>query len=78
MLAALNSGTDNDSAKCHKTDVEKFIRKFSSLCQYLKEAKKTIMVLLGYYVPYFTEMDDKGLTEVIRLYRLRFFVKIRL
>jgi hypothetical protein len=39
-MLALNSALDNDSTNANKTDVEKFIRKFSSLCQYLKEAEK--------------------------------------
>ena len=65
LMLALNSALDNDSANANKMDVEKFIRKFSSLCQYLKEAEKdNYGFYWDYYVPYFTEMDDKGLTEV--------------
>jgi len=65
LLLAISSAADNDSTSANKTDVEKFIRKFTSLCQYLKEAEKdNYGFYWDYYVPYFTEMDDKGLTEV--------------
>ena len=65
LMLALGSAADNDSANADKSDVEKFIRKFSSLCQYLKEDEKdNYGFYWDYYVPYFTEMDNKGLTEV--------------
>jgi len=62
---ALEAALDNDSANVSKTGIEKFIRKFSSLCEYLKETEKdNYGFYWDYYVPYFTEMNDKGLTEV--------------
>jgi tetratricopeptide (TPR) repeat protein len=65
LMLALNSALDNDSTNTNKTDVEKFMRKFSSLCEYLKGAEKdNYGFYWDYYVPYFTEMNDKGLTEV--------------
>ena len=65
LMLALSSAADNDSSNANKTDVEKFIRNFSSLCQYLKEGEKdNYGFYWDYYVPYFTEMEDKGLTEV--------------
>ena len=62
---ALDAALDNDSANESKTEIEKFIRKFSSLCEYLKETEKdNYGFYWDYYVPYFIEMNDKGLTEV--------------
>lgn len=65
LMLALNSALDNDSTNANKTDIEKFIRKFASLCQYLKETDKdNYGFYWDYYVPYFIEMNDKGLIEV--------------
>jgi Tfp pilus assembly protein PilF len=65
FMLALNSALDNDSTNISKTEVEKFIRKFSSLIEYFKEAEKdNYGFYWDYYVPYFTDMNDKGLTEV--------------
>jgi tetratricopeptide (TPR) repeat protein len=59
---ALSSALDNDSAGVNKTVVEKFIRKFSALCRYLKETEKDgYGFYWDYYVPYFIEMNDKDL-----------------
>ena len=59
---ALSSALDNDSASVNKTVVEKFIRKFSALCRYLKETEKdNYGFYWDYYVPYFIEMNDKDL-----------------
>ena len=58
---ALSSALDNDSTSIHKTAVEKFTRKFSALCGYLKETEKdNYGFYWDYYVPYFIEMNDKG------------------
>jgi hypothetical protein len=65
LALALNSALDNDSANAGKTDTEKFIRKFSSLCEFLKATEKdNYGFYWDFYVPYFTEMNDRGLTEV--------------
>jgi tetratricopeptide (TPR) repeat protein len=65
LMLALNASLDYDSINMSKTDIEKFIRKFSALCQYLKETEKdNYGFYWDYYVPYFTEMNDKGFTEV--------------
>jgi tetratricopeptide (TPR) repeat protein len=60
LMLALSSALDNDSIYRNKTAVEKFIRKFSLLCGYLKETEKDgYGFYWDYYVPYFTEMNDK-------------------
>ena len=59
-MLALSAALDNDSSYKQKTAVEKFIRKFSPLCGYLKETEKdNYGFYWDYYVPYFTEMYDK-------------------
>ena len=66
LVLALNASLDFDSTNANKTDIEKFVRKFSTLCQYLKETEKdNYGFYWDYYVPYFTEMDDKGYLEVL-------------
>ena len=65
LILAVSSSLDYDSSNVNKTDVEKFIRKISILCKYLQETEKdNYGFYWDYYVPYFTEMNDKGLTEV--------------
>ena len=65
LILAVSSSLDYDSSNIAKTDVEKFIRKISMLCKYLQETEKdNYGFYWDYYVPYFTEMNDKGLTEV--------------
>ncbi|HLA57676.1 MAG TPA: tetratricopeptide repeat protein [Puia sp.] len=65
LVLAVNSSLDFDSTNVNKTDVEKFIRKISMLCKYLQEIEKdNYGFYWDYYVPYFTVMNDKGLTEV--------------
>jgi hypothetical protein len=62
LLLSLNSALDYDSGNINKTDVEKFIRKFTTLCSYLQETKKeNDGFYWNYYVPYFSEMNDKKL-----------------
>ena len=61
LMLALSSALDNDSSLMNKTAVEKFTLKFSLLCGYLKETEKDgYGFYWDYYVPYFTEMNDKG------------------
>jgi hypothetical protein len=60
----INAALDLDSANVNKTEAEKFIRKFSSLCGYLQEnAKNNSGFYWTYYVPYFVEMNDKDFVE---------------
>lgn len=62
LLLSLNSALDYDSGNINKTDVEKFIRKFTTLCSYLQETKKVNDGFYwNYYVPYFSEMNEKKL-----------------
>ena len=71
---ALSSALDNDSASVNKTVVEKFIRKFSALCRYLKETEKDgYGFYWDYYVPYFIEMNDKDLVDTLCLYCFYWF-----
>ena len=66
LILTLNSALDNDSSNINQTDVEKFIRKFSSLCAYLKETEKdNYGFYWDYYVPYFTELNDKGYIKTL-------------
>jgi len=65
LVLAVNSSLDFDSTNNNKTEVEKFIRKMYMLSKYLQEIEKdNYGFYWDYYVPYFTEMDDKGFTEV--------------
>ncbi len=64
LMLALSSAMDNDSSNINKTAVEKFIRKFSALCAYFKETEKNgYGFYWDFYVPYFIEMNEKGLVE---------------
>ena len=64
LMLALSSALDNDSSNINKTAVEKFIRKFSALCSFLKETEKNgYGFYWDYYVPYFIEMNDQGFVE---------------
>jgi len=64
LMLSLNSALDSDSSNIRKSAVEKFIRKFSDLCGYLKEIDKdNYGFYWDYYVPYFTEMNDRNLLE---------------
>lgn len=60
MAAAL----DYDDKNKDKTEVQKFISKFSTLCQSMSEMQKNQK---GYYweflAPYFIEMEKKNLIE---------------
>ncbi len=62
LMLAMSSALDNDSSNLNTTALEMFIRKFSLLCGYLKETEKDgYGFYWDYYVPYFIEMNDKGL-----------------
>lgn len=63
LMLSIDAAMDNDSANINKPEIEKFIRKFSSLCAYLKEKEKdNYGFYWDFYVPYFIEMNDKGFT----------------
>jgi tetratricopeptide (TPR) repeat protein len=65
LVLAVNSSLDYDSTHTNNTEVEKFIRKMSMLSKYLQEIEKdNYGFYWDYYVPYFTEMNDKGFTEI--------------
>ena len=65
LVLALNASLDYDSIHANNTNVEKLIRKISMLSKYLQETEKdNYGFYWDYYVPYFTEMNEKGLTEV--------------
>jgi len=65
LILAVSSSLDYDSANDNKREVENFIRKISTLCEYLQETEKdNYGFYWDYYVPYFTEMQKKGFTEV--------------
>ncbi|HET7003449.1 MAG TPA: tetratricopeptide repeat protein [Puia sp.] len=64
LILAVNSSLDYDSIHTNNTEVEKFIRKISMLSKYLQEIEKdNYGFYWDYYVPYFTEMNDKGYIE---------------
>jgi hypothetical protein len=66
LILSLNSAMDSDSSNTNQNDVEKFTRKFSSLCAYLKETEKdNYGFYWDYYVPYFTELNDKGYVKTL-------------
>ncbi len=61
LMLSLNTALDYDTANVNKTEVEKFIRKFTSLCGFLADRKKeSTGFCWDYFVPYFTEMNNKG------------------
>lgn len=64
LILSMTAALDYDEKNIKKTEVEQFIRKFESLCASLKESKTTNTGFYWeYYVPYFTEMNDKNFTE---------------
>lgn len=61
LTLSLSAVLDKDSNNMDKTPVENFIRKYSALCGQLKESEKdSYGFYWDYYVPYFTEMNEKG------------------
>lgn len=64
MVLSMASALDYDEKNKDKTDVEKFIIKFQTLCQSMAETQKNQK---GYYreflAPYFIEMEKKNLVE---------------
>jgi hypothetical protein len=55
---------DFDKKYKKETEVERFIRKFGSLCSILSESKtKNSGFFWDYYAPYFIEMKEQNLVE---------------
>jgi tetratricopeptide (TPR) repeat protein len=64
LLLSMTAALDYDKKLAKASEVEKFIRKFESMCSSLKETKKdNYGYYWDYYVPYFVEMKDKKLIE---------------
>ncbi|MFH0894290.1 MAG: tetratricopeptide repeat protein [Bacteroidota bacterium] len=64
LLLSMDAGLDFDKKNKKDTEVEKFIRKFETVCSSLKETKKdNFGFYWDYYVPYFVEMKEKGFIE---------------
>jgi tetratricopeptide (TPR) repeat protein len=64
LTLSMDAALDFDEKNVNKTDVEKFIRKFETICASLDEVKKNNY---GFYwenfVPYFIEMKNQKLIE---------------
>lgn len=64
LILSMDAALDFDKKNVKKTDVEKFIRKFETICASLDEVKKDNF---GFYwenfVPYFIQMKNKKLIE---------------
>jgi Tfp pilus assembly protein PilF len=64
LLLAMDAALDFDEKNKRKTEVEQFIRKFQTVCASLKETKKdNYGFFWDYYVPYFTDMNDRNFLE---------------
>jgi len=64
LLLAVSAGLAYDSSNRNKTEVEQFKGRFEAICGSLKETEKdNYGFYWDYYVPYFTDMNDKGLIE---------------
>lgn len=64
LLLSMDVTLDYDEKNVNKTEVEKFIRKFETICASLKELQhKNSGYYWDYYVPYFIEMQDKQLIK---------------
>jgi Flp pilus assembly protein TadD len=62
LILTLSAGLDFDEKNKKKTEVERFISKFETVCELLKETQKdNYGFYWEYYVPYFIEMKDKNL-----------------
>lgn len=64
LILSMSAALDFDESSANKTEIEKFIRKFETICSSLDETKKGNS---GFYwenlVPYFIEMKKKKMTE---------------
>jgi Tfp pilus assembly protein PilF len=64
LILAVDAGFDFEKENKHKTDTEKFIRKFETVCASMKEVQqKNSGFYWEYYAPYFIEMYDKKFIE---------------
>lgn len=64
LILSMDASQDFDKKNKKKTDVEKFIRKFETICSSLQETKKdNFGFYWEYFVPYFVEMKNKDLIE---------------
>ncbi|NLL28664.1 MAG: tetratricopeptide repeat protein [Bacteroidales bacterium] len=64
LILSMDAAYDYSKENKKKTEVEKFIRKFETICNSLKEAQdKNYGFYWDYYVPYFVEMKDKNFIE---------------
>ena len=62
LLLGMSSSLLHDSINRDKTEVDQFISEFGTICGSLKETEKdNYGFYWDYYVPYFTEMNEKGL-----------------
>jgi tetratricopeptide (TPR) repeat protein len=60
VVLSMAAALDFDKKNKKKSDVERFIQKFETLCATLSETRKdNFGFYWNYYVPYFTEMKDK-------------------
>lgn len=64
LILSMDAALDFDKKNVDKTEVEKFIRKFETICASLNEVKKdNFGFYWEYFVPYFIEMKNKKLIE---------------
>ncbi|MDP4206865.1 MAG: tetratricopeptide repeat protein, partial [Bacteroidota bacterium] len=64
LLLAMDAALDYDAKNKDKTEVEKFIRKFDTVCASLEESQKNNYGFYwSYYAPYFIEMKNKSFIE---------------
>lgn len=64
LILAMSSAMDYDKKNKKKTEVERFISKFETVCSSLKEMQdQNFGFYWEYYVPYFVEMLDKNFIE---------------
>lgn len=64
LLVAMSAGLDYDDKYKDETEVQRFIRKFSSICSMLSEIRKDNSGFYWeYYAPYFIEMKEKNFIE---------------
>lgn len=64
MVLTMASALDFDKKNKNKSEVEKFMRKFETVCSSLKETSKDNSGFYwSYYVPYFTELADRNFIE---------------
>lgn len=64
LMLGMSSALAHDSVNRDKSEVEQFISEFGTACGSLKETEKdNYGFYWDYYVPYFTEMNEKGLIK---------------